>query len=649
MTDSDSTLPDDRVEDGSEAAEDSVVAAFLAEGLSEEDPETRDLGARYAVTGRLGQGGQGGVLEGRDVELERAVAMKVLRGSAAPAEEDLLRGEARIAGGLDHPGIPHVFDLGTDGAGSPFVVMRKVEGDSLEAVLEGSRGSKPNAPRLVACFMQVGQTVAYAHSKGVLHLDLKPGNIALGRYGEVSVLDWGFATRKDQPLRLRGGTPIYAAPEQLRGEACDERADVYSLGAILYRILAGCEHVELPRTGIEDCLRMLESTFPRRLRARGIAVSKGLDSVVMKAVARRRDDRYQSVPDFLADLERALAGSPVTALAEGAGGRLKRSARRLGGPIIAGALVLAAFGGAIYLAWRISGNRGPLFPLRLEGGSDAPRRRRARLPYELARELFRTGGSRDEVAGLLDESVEIDPTFADALAARGRLRLAVGDASGAVADLRRAAEVDPSQTGALYGAGLIELESGNIDSARADFEGIGELDGGSILRKLGLARAHLVEGKPAVAIAMLDGLEGRASSFPELWRVLGAALGQGGGDHYDPDRAYECFGRAIEIEGPTSALHLARARVAAAGGRPRLALAELRGASLLGADTAAAELEMRRRIGLEHIRSGRLGPAPWILVELSSGPGAKLAPPPVEADDVPEPEPEIEPEPEVTP
>jgi serine/threonine-protein kinase len=229
---------------------------------------------RYQVLGEIARGGMGVVLKGRDPDLGRDVAIKVLLPGHA-GDPSLVRRfieEAQIGGQLQHPGILPVHELGLDAEMRPYFTMRLVKGRTLAALLEERPDPTHEIGRFLAVFEQVCQTVAYAHARGVIHRDLKPSNIMVGAFGEVQVVDWGLSkvlrqggeeeavTRAPVPCdeprvttirtaeRDAGsqsgaviGTPSYMSPEQARGEveALDEQADVFALGAILCEILTG--------------------------------------------------------------------------------------------------------------------------------------------------------------------------------------------------------------------------------------------------------------------------------------------------------------------------------------------------------------------------------------------------------------------------
>jgi len=229
----------------------------------------------YQLLGEIARGGMGVILKGHDTDLGRDVAVKVLDANLAKRPDVVRRfvEEAQIGGQLQHPGIVPVYELGLMADERPYFTMKLVKGRTLAALLQQRSSPAEDRGRVLAIFESVCQTMAYAHSKGVLHRDLKPANIMLGAFGEVQVVDWGLSkvlarggvadekrsierstlmtvieTVRSGPGSgsdsLSGsvmGTPAYMAPEQAQGEVetLDERADVFSLGAILLEILTG--------------------------------------------------------------------------------------------------------------------------------------------------------------------------------------------------------------------------------------------------------------------------------------------------------------------------------------------------------------------------------------------------------------------------
>jgi len=226
---------------------------------------------RYEIVGEIARGGVGVVYKGRDTDLGRDVAMKLLREEHLRSPELVRRfvEEAQIGGQLQHPGIVPVYELGVRERTRPYFAMKLVKGRTLSELLSARSSPSDGRPALLAHFAQVCHTVAYAHSRGVIHRDLKPGNVMVGAFGEVQVVDWGFAKLLkrggiDDERRARRevtvvatvrsaaegsasvagsvmGTPAYMPPEQALGHVDDltERADVFSLGAILCEILTG--------------------------------------------------------------------------------------------------------------------------------------------------------------------------------------------------------------------------------------------------------------------------------------------------------------------------------------------------------------------------------------------------------------------------
>jgi serine/threonine-protein kinase len=237
------------------------------------DPDPLPIGAaptgRYQLGDEIGHGGMGTVIQGHDPDLGREVAIKVLLPAHQDQPEMVQRflDEARVGGQLQHPGVVPVHERGTFPDGRPYFTMKLVQGRTLAALLKERPDPAHDLPRFLKVFEQVCQTLAYAHSRGVIHRDLKPHNIMVGSFGEVWVMDWGLAKvlgpvgpeRPEESGRgivntARGpgearlsrtgqamGTPAYMAPEQARGEIdqVDERADVFGLGAILCEILTG--------------------------------------------------------------------------------------------------------------------------------------------------------------------------------------------------------------------------------------------------------------------------------------------------------------------------------------------------------------------------------------------------------------------------
>ena len=273
---------------------------------------------RYEIGELIGEGGMGSVYLARDRELDRDVALKVLREPAPTADErERILREARILASLEHPGIVPVHDVGTLPDGRLFYVMKRVRGERFDDFVRGPR----SRTELLRAFLQVCDAVAFAHAAGVIHRDLKPQNVMLGAFGEVLVLDWGVAktSRPPSPAAIEttggsaAGTPGYMAPEQLAGSP-DERADVYGLGGLLFFLLTRAH----PSGGPESSKQW----------AAGASVPAALRAICERARAADPADRYQSVSSMAADVANYLDALPVAAHAEGIVERARRIALR---------------------------------------------------------------------------------------------------------------------------------------------------------------------------------------------------------------------------------------------------------------------------------------------------------------------------------
>ena len=339
-------------------------------------------GLRFRILRPHAQGGLGAVFVALDSELNREVALKQILEKHAddPVSRARFLLEAEVTGGLEHPGIVPVYGLGTYADGRPYYAMRFIKGDTLKEAIDRFHAGKSETHdpgrrslelrRLLRRFTDVCNAIDYAHSRGVLHRDVKPGNIIVGRHGETLVVDWGMAkaTGKSDPSAgertllpssasgstdtLPGsamGTPAYMSPEQAEGnlDELGPRSDVYSLGATLYYLLTG----RSPVTGddIGAVLRAVqrgELAPPRQLDS---SIDPDLEAVCMKAMALRPGDRYVSCRALSDDLDRWMADEPVTAWREPLPSRARRWARRnrtavtaAGVALLAGVVGLAA-------------------------------------------------------------------------------------------------------------------------------------------------------------------------------------------------------------------------------------------------------------------------------------------------------------------
>ena len=282
--------------------------------------QRRLLGGRYELGGVVGRGGMAEVYRARDIRLGRIVAVKTLRADLArdPSFQARFRREAQSAASLNHPSIVAVYDTGEDMVGPtpvPYIVMEYVDGRTLRDLLRDGRRLLPE--RALEITAGVLRALDYSHRNGIVHRDIKPGNVMLTRAGDVKVMDFGIAravsdaqatmTQTAQVI----GTAQYLSPEQARGERVDARSDLYSTGCLLYELLTG----RPPFTGDSPVAVAYQHVRENPIPPSRVdpEIPAWADSIVLKAMAKDPGNRYQSAGEMRDDIQRALQGMPVAA------------------------------------------------------------------------------------------------------------------------------------------------------------------------------------------------------------------------------------------------------------------------------------------------------------------------------------------------
>ena len=367
--------------------------------------------AQYEILAPLGAGGMGDVYRARDTRLRRDVAIKVLPDYLPADALDRLHREARAASVLAHPHICAVYDLG-EADGRSFLVMELVEGLTLR---EYAGGKPLDSADAIAIGVQIADALEAAHAKGIVHRDIKPGNIMVGGRRRVKVLDFGLAkqlaademdeTRTIEPLTAAGtsvGTPQYMSPEVLQGKPADTRSDLWAFGIVMYELVAGHRPFEgrtlfeLSSGIVRDATPPLPANVPAALR-----------SVVDRCLAKRPEDRYQHAGELRAALE-ALQTTVVPVVSPDT--RRQRRPRTLV-LAAAAALVLAALVAAVaFLRPRAE----PPRKLTSTGAPASPNQE-ANDAFELAMQLQQVQNDLPRGRVMLERALAADPHFAEAL------------------------------------------------------------------------------------------------------------------------------------------------------------------------------------------------------------------------------------------
>ncbi len=537
----------------------------------------------YRILSRLGAGGYGVVHLAEDVRLGRRVALKVMPGFrlTGPDAIERFKREARAASRIEHPGVCTVYEADAiDGV--PYIAMRFVDGAPLTELVRTSAGRLISAAEVldrVRIVESVARALDAAHEAGLIHRDVKPGNVMLGRDGLPVLLDFGAAREIDGVTMTREGgvlgTLSYMSPEQLAGASLDRTTDVYSLGVTLYELVTG----ERPHRAStpEAMVAAIQQRPVRDPRALNAAVGRDLAAVIQKAVALSPKDRYPRAREFADDLLAVLDGRPTRAKAPGVLGRTLRWARRRPAVAALAALLLVGTPSAGLLLSSYLSDRP-------KARETEVRDRRMRLDREIERGFVALGSFGPKVAGAIFEAVlREDPASDEALVglllARHRSKadadvLAIVTAHeglvgrvpavhGILADALRAlgrvpdaereeslaAEADVALNCYLLGMReILRGEDGDLEAYRRAYE---HFTRGITLARVPWPVIHFNRAEAAGRGGMLDAARDCAASLRTLWPDSAPAnfyAGFGISFAGDPDAGRPYLARAVELD-----------------------------------------------------------------------------------------------------
>ncbi|MEZ5964069.1 MAG: protein kinase [Planctomycetota bacterium] len=462
------------------------------------------VGGVYRVVRAIGSGGMGSVYEAEQDNPRRRVALKVL-GTLFPTPALLRRFqvEAEILAGLEHPGIARVIQAGVhevraDGMrlDLPWYAMELLDG--ARPVTRFARDEQLPLAARIELGIDVCDAVHHAHSRGVIHRDLKPGNVLVDRSGQPKVIDFGVARQlasaeDGRPLLTAQGeligTPAYMAPEQLSGdpERVDTRADVYSLGVLLYDLVCGVPPYALDGASLTEILDRLRNVEPRRPRSVAPELPVELEWVLLKALARHPDERYASVAELRDDLRRAITDEPVLAGPPSTIYRVRKFVRRHRAAVAAAAAVVLALVAGLVAAL-----------LAQSRARDAENRAR--------REASVAKGVIDLLKGALQQA---------RVENRGKELQVVDVLDGIAADADRSLAGEPWVAAMMHeNLGELYYSIGNLDAAAREMErsidtlrAAGDGESSDLVASVSnLVQIRLAQGRPSDALQLLDGM-----------------------------------------------------------------------------------------------------------------------------------------------
>jgi tetratricopeptide (TPR) repeat protein len=522
----------------------------------------RRLGA-YRLVAELGRGGMGIVYEAQrdDDEFDRRAAIKILPAwSAAPVVERF-RFERRVLAGLDHPGIAKLLDAGSTGDGMPYLVMELVEGQPIDAWCDAH---KTGVRARVALVEKVCTALAYAHQRLVIHRDVKAANILVTAAGEPKLLDFGIATLLASDGSATMGltqtghhnfTPEYASPEQIRGERVTTASDVYSLGVVLYRLLADEAPYAMRGLSTLEAIRIVCEVEPPPMHtvapAERRSVLRGdLDRIVGKALRKEPQERYGTIVELAADLRAWQEGRPVTAATQSMPYRVRRFVHRNRGTVAAAAaLALTLVAGVAATAWQA----------RVAAGERDKAQQRFRQAREMSRALIfdihdalrSVPGTTEPRRLLLDRAVQFLDGLAAGAGADNSLKLELAEGYRRLGAVQGSGSTDNVGDTAAAQSSLTKASRLLDEIRRADPQAQAPL----VMAMDTYGDLALLEADAAAAsradasrMALLRELEGRSPTDVDSLMDIADGYSNAGiyrAEHRELDGARRCYGDAV--------------------------------------------------------------------------------------------------------
>lgn len=540
---------------------------------------------RYRIVRPLGRGAMGVVYLAEDPVLNRQVAIKMVELAVDDStqrdflRERLLR-DAKAAAALSHPNIVSIFDVIEEGDRA-YVVMEYLPGESLAATLR--RDPKPEPAFVIAVLRQMASALDYTHARGIIHRDIKPGNVMFDGHGSARILDFGIARLADgrttTPTGVVMGTVEYMAPEQIKAEPVDGRADQFALAAVAYQMLTGA--TMFGQHTLATLAYKLVNEMPPAVSSRNSALPVGLDSVLLKALSKSPADRYPSCSAFVQALEDALLGrQPATAPLTAAAPVAAAPARKSPIGVIAaavGALAIAGGGLAMWKPWATpeqaktvavapapvpAPQQQPTIEMTVQ-----PRNTKTTVPkpqpppsapaaevdpnagdpaYLKGMKLIQSGDNQGAIQSFT-EVLSRHPKSARAFLARGQAHEHLGQNPAAIEDYSRAIQLRPKDTEAYVDQGVAYVRMHDDEHALADFNAVIAMRSEAPRALMGRGGIYLRRRQYPLALHDLDEA---LRLNPNLLGALNyraqvrAALGDRAGAAEDRKKASELRGKA---------------------------------------------------------------------------------------------------------